>query len=373
MSKIMVVCGFPDSLLHFRGELLAAFQESGLIVHVAAPDVPRECDARLALEERGYVVHCTPLQRAGVNPFGDLVYMLKLFFLFRKIKPKYVFLYTVKPVIFGAIAAKFANIEKRIALVTGLGYAFVDGGGERALVSRVVPALYKLAMRCINKVFFQNDDDYKLFLRLGILPPRNSVCVVNGSGVNIVDYCPAALPSGLSFLMIARLLGDKGVREYVAAARAIKTRNPEIIFSLVGWIDENPDAVSAVELGEWVERGDIEYLGKLSDVRPAIATSSVYVLPSYREGLPRTVIEAMAMGRPIITTDAPGCRDTVIDGVNGYLVPVRAVDKLIEAMLVFRDDPSLVTKMGSESRRMAEEKYDVRMVNKIMLQEIGIE
>jgi glycosyltransferase involved in cell wall biosynthesis len=152
----------------------------------------------------------------------------------------------------------------------------------------------------------------------------------------------------------------------------MKAQYPDVWFGLVGWIDENPDAISNAELDAWVEEGNIEFLGRLDDVRPAIADASVYVLPSYREGTPRTVLEAMAMGRPIITTDAPGCRETVVDGDNGFLVQGQSVDALVDAMQKFIDDPTLADKMGRRSRDIAEEKYDVRKVNAVMLREMGI-
>ena len=172
--------------------------------------------------------------------------------------------------------------------------------------------------------------------------------------------------------MIGRLLGDKGVREFAEAARKIKALHPEVRFNVVGWIDSNPDAIAQSELDAWVADGTLEFLGKLDDVRPAIAACTVYVLPSYREGTPRTVLEAMAMGRPIITTDAPGCRETVIDGDNGFLVPVQSVDALVDAMLKFIEDPALAPRMGRRSRQIAEDKYDVHKVNAVMLREMGI-
>jgi glycosyltransferase involved in cell wall biosynthesis len=173
-------------------------------------------------------------------------------------------------------------------------------------------------------------------------------------------------------LLIARLLGDKGIREYAQAAQRIRAIHQDVRFSLVGWIDENPDAITQAELDAWTVAGDLVYLGRLEDIRPAIAACSVYVLPSYREGTPRTVLEAMAMGRPIITTDAPGCRETVIDGDNGFLVPVRSVDALVEAMQRFVQDPGLAARMGQRSRQLAEEKYDVHKVNAVMLKEMGL-
>lgn len=197
-------------------------------------------------------------------------------------------------------------------------------------------------------------------------------CVVNGSGVDVDEYTTMPLPKQPRFLLIGRLLGDKGVREYALAAAKVKAHYPNAHFLLVGWIDDNPDAISQKELDSWIESGTLEFLGKLGDVRPAIADCRVYVLPSYREGTPRTVLEAMAMGRAIITTDAPGCRETVVEGENGYLVPVRDSEALANAMLHCIENPDDVSAMGTVSRQIAVNKYDVHKVNQVMLKEMGI-
>lgn len=202
--------------------------------------------------------------------------------------------------------------------------------------------------------------------------------VVNGSGVNVADFNVLPLPVTvdqkvkISFLLIARLLVDKGIREYAEAAKIIKHKYPYVEFNLVGWIDENPSAIDQQELDQWVASNTLNYWGKLSDVRPAIAESSVYVLPSYREGTPRTVLEAMAMGRAIITTDAPGCRETVINGDNGFLVEVKSVESLVKAMEKLILQPELITQMGIRSREIALHKYDVHQVNAHMMQEMGL-
>lgn len=211
-----------------------------------------------------------------------------------------------------------------------------------------------------------------------LLDADKPTVVVNGSGVNVQDFDVMPLPKDdagvvkASFLLIARLLGDKGVREYAESARIIKAQYPEAEFHLVGWIDDNPSAISKADLDEWIADSLLKYWGKLSDVRPAIAASSVYVLPSYREGTPRTVLEAMAMGRAIITTDAPGCRETVSHGVNGYLVGVKSVDDLVQCMQYFIEDPKLIEYMGQRSREIALNKYDVHQVNKHMMAEMDI-
>jgi len=279
--------------------------------------------------------------------------------------------YTIKPVIYGSIAAWFARVPHRFALITGLGYAF-QGEGRRGALRNLVQRLYAIALQRTHKVFFQNHDDEALFRSNGILKSSLPSAVLNGSGVDVGAFDLAPLPSEPVFLLIARLLGDKGVREYVQAGREIRLTRPDVKFLLVGWIDESPDAIRQSELDAWIQEGVVEFLGRMADVRPAIAKASVYVLPSYREGTPRTVLEAMAVGRAIITTDAPGCRETVVDGVNGLLVPVREVAPLVAAMQQLLDSPRLLSSMGQQSRRLVIEKFDVHKVNAVMLNEMGI-
>ena len=371
--KFLLIAGLADSLLNFRGPLIAALQARGLQVHVAAPDLFAGHPMLQQLESQGLTVHSVPMLRTGTNPLADLKTFWALWCVMRRVRPHYVMGYTIKPVIYGSLAAWLAGVPQRFALVTGLGYAF-QGEGQRGRLQALVQRLYALALSQVDKVFFQNPDDETLFRQRGILAVGTPSCVVNGSGVDVGSFSVAPLPPGLPrFLLIARLLGDKGVREYAQAARRIRAVHPGVRCALVGWIDSNPNSITQAELDTWVNEGIVEFLGRLSDVRPAIADSSVYVLPSYREGTPRTVLEAMAMGRAIITTDAPGCRETVVDGDNGSLVPVKSVDGLEQAMLKFISDPALAARMGRRARQVAEEKYDVHKVNAVMLREMGIE
>jgi glycosyltransferase involved in cell wall biosynthesis len=373
LKTFLLIASFPDSLIKFRGPLLRALVAKGLDVHVAAPDLADVPDIRTELEALGITLHEIGLKRTGTNPVADLATVAELWRLMRRIRADYVLGYTIKPVIYGSLAAWLACVPNRFALVTGLGYAFTgEASGKRGLLRRLIQRLYRFGLSKSRKVFFQNPDDEALFRQLGLLPADIPSCVVNGSGVDVADYALAPLPEKPSFLLIARLLGDKGVREYAQAARKVKAQYPDAVFQLVGWIDDNPDAISQQELDEWVNTGTVEFLGKLADVRPAVADCNVYVLPSYREGTPRTVLEAMAMGRPVITTDAPGCRETVTDGDNGFLVPVKAVDELAAAMVKFLENPELVAGMGERSRLVAEQKYDVHRVNEFMLGEMGI-
>jgi glycosyltransferase involved in cell wall biosynthesis len=371
--KFLLVASLAESLINFRGPLIAALQARGLQVHVAAPDLPQGDPIRQRLQALGVVVHQVPLRRTGTNPVADVQTLWNLWRLMRRVRPGHMLGYTVKPVIYGSLAAWLAGVPRRFALVTGLGYAFQQqgqGGTLQALVQR----LYALALARVHAVFFQNPDDEALFRQRALVAPGARTCVVNGSGVDVGAFAVAPLPPGPPcFLLIARLLGDKGVREYAQAARRVRALHPGVRCLLVGWIDTNPDAFAQHELDAWVQEGAIEFLGRLQDVRPAIAACSVYVLPSYREGTPRTVLEAMAMGRAVITTDAPGCRETVVDGDNGFLVPVKSVNALAQAMERFITEPDLAARMGARSRQMAEEKYDVHKVNAVMLREMGFE
>lgn len=377
--KFLMISSFLPSVLNFRGKLLESIHAKGFEIHICAPDLNEFSDELNQLQNLGYHVHSVPMQRTGTNPIQDLKTLLALVALMRQIQPDYVLSYTIKPVIYGTLAAWIAGVSNKFALITGLGYAFQNvESGKRSIFQKLVHGLYAQALKHANKVFFQNPDDLKLFRDMHLLNAKKPAVVVNGSGVNVQDFDVMPLPENnegeakASFLLIARLLGDKGVREYAEAARIVKAKYPEAEFHLVGWIDDNPSAISQEELDAWVADKTMNYWGKLSDVRPAIQASSIYVLPSYREGTPRTVLEAMAMGRAIITTDAPGCRETVINGQNGYLVVVKSVDDLVQTMQYFIEDPKLIRYMGQRSREIALNKYDVHQVNKHMMTEMGM-
>ena len=377
--KFLMISSFLPSALNFRGKLLEAISLLGYEVHIMAPELNQFPDEHRKLIALGYQVHEIPMQRTGTNPVADLKLLKHLYQHIRQIQPDVVLSYTIKPVIYGTLAAWLAKVPQRFALITGLGYAFQNvESGQRSIFQKMVHGLYAQALKHAHKVFFQNPDDLKLFQDMHLLAADKPTVVVNGSGVNVQDFKVMPLPKNdagmvkASFLLIARLLGDKGVREYAEAARIIKQDYPEAEFHLVGWIDDNPSAIEQAELDRWIADQRLQFWGKLSDVRPAIAASSVYVLPSYREGTPRTVLEAMAMGRAVITTDAPGCRETVNHGVNGYLVAVKSVDELVQAMRYFIEDPKLIDYMGQRSREIALNKYDVHQVNRHMLTEMGM-
>lgn len=371
-EKIILSGGFSESLLNFRGSLLRELVVRGYDVITCAPDA--SSDIRAGLANLGVRYRHLPIERAGLNPVADLQTFWEFWRVFHKERPDLVLAYTAKPVIYSCLAARiFGRRPAAYAMITGLGYGFGGLSLKQRLIGWIVKRLYRLALRGAAGVFFQNPDDRDLFVRLGLVSTNMPITLINGSGVDLSVFSPCTLPKVTVFLLIARLLVDKGLREYYRAAQRLKARYPHARFLLAGNLDPNPLSIQDVELAGWQADGTIEYLGPLDDVRPAFAAARVYVLPSYREGTPRTVLEAMAMGRPIVTTDAPGCRETVVDGVNGYLVPVRDDMALEQAMERFIIEPELAERMGAESLRLAREKYDVHKVNAVILEAMGVE
>ncbi|HEX9964435.1 MAG TPA: glycosyltransferase family 4 protein [Allosphingosinicella sp.] len=368
--KVLLLGSYAPSLINFRGPLIAAMAERGHEVFAAAPDIDPDVAAKLV------AMGATPvpvvLGRTSLNPVATWRSGRKLRALVREIGPDVVIAYTIKPVVLGAAAARAARVPFFAAMITGMGYAFLGGLHPKRVAIRLVAMLmYRRALAAAQLVIFQNEDDRGDFRRLRLLPAGKASLIVNGSGVDLDRFTPEPVPGQISFLMIARYLRDKGIREYGAAAVRLKTEFPEVRVRLAGWLDEAPDAIGQSELDEMVAAG-VEDLGRLADVRPALADSAVYVLPSYREGTPRTVLEAMAIGRAVITTDAPGCRETVVDGENGLLVPVGDSDALYRAMRRFVEEPGLARAMGEASLRLVRKKYDVNKVNAAILEATGL-
>lgn len=334
----------------------------------------------------GAVYRPVQFNRTSTNPLGDVAFFLDLIALFKELKPDIVLNYTIKPIVYGSLAAKFAGVRHIYSVITGLGYVFLGETIRQKLLRFIISPLYRLAIASNKAIFFLNSDDRALFKKLKFINDGIRSVRIHGEGLDLRYYSISScendsgsdgvprsqLPGKIAFLMISRLIRDKGVYEFVAAARILKKRYPNIEFFLLGPLDSNPSAISASLLNQWVAEGVVEYLGVVKDVRPYIARCSVYVLPSYREGLPRSVLEAMAMHRPIITTNAPGCRETVREGVNGFLVPIRDAESLAQAMAKFIAQPHLVEIMGKCSRQIAEENYDVHKVNAVILKEMGL-
>lgn len=332
-----------------------------------APD--HDVASRSWLKAHGIVPVDYALQRTGMSPVRDLGSVLALRSLLRRYSPDVALCYYVKPVIYGMIAAWLAGVPQRYAMIEGLGFAFTEGqrpSWRRAVLQRVVAMLYRGALRLADRVIFLNPDDRREFIDRGLVLPAHAV-ILGGIGLDLQEWPYAEADAGAAtFVMVGRLLRDKGVEEYVAAAKALRPEYPHARFLLVGGHDENPAAVPLTEVQSWVDAGLVEWPGHVS-VREWLAQACVFVLPSYREGVPRSTQEAMAAGLPVITTDVPGCRETVVEGRNGFLVPVRDVAALAEAMRYFLDRPERIVPMGVESRKLAEEHFDVYKQNRKLL------
>jgi glycosyltransferase involved in cell wall biosynthesis len=370
MARILVIASYTPSLVLFRGDMLGEFRARGHEVICCSPSP--DSQTLRQLEDLGVSHLEFRLQRTGMNPMADLATMRDLRRLMAEVRPDHVLSYTIKPVIYGSLAARMQKVPAIHAMITGLGTTFLGSGLKGTLLNTFARFMYRAALKKCRTVFFQNLDDRQLFLDGGLVE-ENKTAMINGSGVNLDRFTVAPVPKGRQeFLMIGRLIKDKGIGEFIAAARLIKSRHPEVAFRVVGMFDNHPGSITRRQMDEWTTEGLLTYDGPTDDVRGALAGCTVYCLPSYREGMPRSVLEAMATGRAIITTDAPGCRDTVDEGGNGFLVPVRDPDALAAAMERFIADPDLAPRMGGVSRGLAEEKFDVRRVNEKILGSMGL-
>lgn len=352
-------------MLNFRGPLIRDLVSTGVEVHALAPDYDDEL--RQKIQELGANPVDFQLTRTGMNPVRDGIDMLQLTSLLRRLRPDVTLGYFIKPVIYGTLAAWLAGVPRRVAMIEGLGYVFTVSSDRqswrRRLLKNLVSALYRFSLGRAHQVIFLNKDDLAEFIAERLVYAEKAVNL-GGIGVDLSDWPKApAHVQPITFLLAARLLREKGIVEYAEAARLVKALHPKVCFVLLGGLDPNPGGLSQAEVQAWATEGLLEWPGHV-DVKPWLAKTSVYVLPSYyREGVPRSTQEAMAMGRAVITTNAPGCRETVDDGVNGVLVPVRDVAALAAAMLRFVESPALIASMGQGSRRLAEERFDVVKIN----------
>jgi glycosyltransferase involved in cell wall biosynthesis len=353
------------SLGNFRGPLIHALCNAEVKVLALAPDY--DDDTRATVAAFGATPVDCRLKRTGMNPLNDALDTLHLALLLRRLSPDIILGYTVKAVIFGTVAAWLARVPRRFAMIEGLGFVFSETIGKlslkRRFLRRAVLFLYRIALARADRVMFLNPDDVAECVINGVVSREKASCL-GGIGVDLAEW--GSVPSvtvPVTFLLAARLLREKGIVEYITAARLVKLKYPEVRFILLGGLDANPGGLGRAEVEAWAQEGIVEWPGHVS-VRQWLEQASVYVLPSYyREGVPRSTQEAMAMGRPVITTDSPGCRETVEQGVNGFMVPVRDASALEEAMLNFVRQPELIVTMGMASRSMAEAKFDVHKIN----------
>lgn len=362
-----MIGGFASSLINFRGPLLKRLVQD-FEVFAAAPYI--DDDIREKVEAIGANCISTAFERTGLNPAKDLKALLKFRKQIKEIAPDYVLAYTIKPVVFGLKAAKFKGV-KRYALITGKGSGFDETNLKSKAIAKVVKGLYRDTLKSVDGVIFQNADDQAFFEQNGLLTNTVQRGVIEGTGVDMVHYRLKNEPTfseKVKFLFIARLIKEKGIPELVEAAKLLKKKGCDFEVQLLGWVDPNPGGISQEEVDELHSSGLVNYLGTTDDVRPYIEAADVFVLPTYyNEGLPRTIQEAMAMKKPIITTDHPGCRETVEEGRNGFLIPTRDAQSLADAMERFIKEPEQVLIMGQQSHEMAKEKFDVNKINERLL------
>ncbi|MFT4851136.1 MAG: glycosyltransferase involved in cell wall biosynthesis, partial [Sediminicola sp.] len=309
-----------------------------------------------------------PIDKTGFNPFSDFKVLLSLYKTFKLEKPDLILTYTIKPVIWGGVAARLYGDARFYGLITGLGFAFQRGGFKRNLLGKIAKTLYKHALAKACGVIFQNPDNQQTFIDQKIVSAKRTHRVY-GSGVNVLSYIKTPLPEGGPvFLTIARLLGEKGLREFAQAAKLVKEKYPKARFQILGPEVSSPDGIKIEEVESWQKEGWIEYLGSTRDVRPYINKCNIFTLASYHEGMPRSVLEAMSIGRPILTTNVEGCRETVLEGMNGFLVAKKDAAALAERMIWFIENPDGWQTMGVESRTLAEKLFDVHKVNTSLLE-----
>lgn len=363
-KKICVVATDGASLVNFRGPFIKQLVADGYDVHCVS--IEPEFEMAKAMSALGAKYIQVAGDRVGTGVLSGFKMIKGYKAMFDSIKPDYCFLYMSKPIAFGGIAAKRSGVKHINILVNGLENAYYRTGIKDFIVRLVMSTAYRTVSDSADNVFFQNHDDMQYFTDHRILR-RNNATVVGGSGVDMQHFAKAPLPDGAVFLMVARLLWSKGIREFLDAVTRLKNACPECKVLLVGGLDNNDEALSEAELNQYIKKADIEYCGFAEDVRPFLQRCSVFVLPSYHEGLPRSVIEAMATGRAIITTDVPGCRETVKDGVNGFLATVKNSDSLYEKMMVLAQSAELRADMAEASYKLCQEKFDVNLVNKTMI------
>lgn len=368
-KKIILLSGSGDTVAWFRLDFLNEFLQKSYKVYVLAPGI--RDDLKPELINMGIEFIEIKLERKGFSLLNLISSVIELIRLFKEIQPNIIFSYTHKAILSGSLAAKISGFSNTFSLVTGTGHIFDNKTEKEKIIKFIGSLALRLALRFNKLVFFQNPDDQALFLKNNLVLSQKTK-LVNGSGVNLDKFSVSPLPLEPIFLCMARLIKSKGLKEFARAAKRVKNLHPKARFILYGYPDEHPDSIDENEIiSNWFNNFGVEYFGYSENPIDAIKECSVFVLLSYKEGTPRVVLEAMAMGRPIITTDAPGCRETVKNAVNGFLVPkfddleaANAMTKLLSA--------ELRNEMGKESRKFCESKFNVRDVNNILLSDMGV-
>ncbi len=359
-KRLLFIVNSPDFFLSHRLPVALAAQKAGYDVHIATPAGP----ATSRIKDIGFFHRIVPMSRSGRNPLLELISIWSLWRLMRHTKPDIVHLVTIKPVLYGGLVARMTRVPGVVAAISGLGAVFISQSLKAKLLRRLIASLYRMALGHKNsKVIFQNPDDKAMLKRLGAVQPEQAV-MVKGSGVDLLDYPVVPEPDGVPVVTFAaRLLKDKGVEEFVEAALHLKASGVQVRFWLIGSPDPgNPATILETELEGWRQEGVVEVLGCREDIPQLFAQSNIVVLPSYREGLPKVLIEAAASGRAVVTTDVPGCRDAIEPDKTGLLVPVRDPIALANAVERLIKDGELRKQMGRAGRELAEREFAIENV-----------
>lgn len=358
--RLLFVVNVDWFFLSHRLPIALEAQRQGYQVHIATGLT----DKLDELQSHGLVVHPLALDRSSAGLGNAWRTMVELWSVFRAVRPDVVHLVTIKPVLLGGLVARLAGVSAVVAAVSGLGFVFMAHGAKAAVRRWLVGGLYRVALGHPNlKVIFQNPDDLRSLAKVAHLPAAK-VAMIRGSGVDLARYAHVPMPGGVPVVLLAaRLLADKGVLEFVQAARLLKQRGCNARFVLVGTVDSaNPTSFTDAEVSAWLHDGVVEWWGHRADMPQVLAAAHLVVLPSYREGLPKILLEAAACGRAVVTTDVPGCRDAVTPGVTGILVPARNFLALSDALEALINDPIRCRDMGDAGRLLAEHSFDVRRV-----------
>lgn len=367
-KKVLLIASEAGSLVLFRGDLIKHLSRNNYEVYAAAPEINSEVKQKLV--ELGVRPIEFPLQRTGLNPVKDLNSIFQLKSIISKYQIDIVFPYTIKPVIYGSIAARIAGVPV-VSLITGLGFTFSASSTKAKLLQNITEIMYKVALRKNKTIIFQNSDDIELFLKRRVLSKKQQVEIVNGSGVNLDKYSFRVnknKTTRIVFLIVARLIEEKGINLFIESAKVLKEDFPNAEFHVIGSPGNSPSAIKLEKLEELHRSNTIVYHGHKRNVPDYLFASDVFVLPTfYREGVPRSILEALSVGMPIITTDTPGCKETVLKDINGMLIEPKSLNTLISAMRYFLENPDKIQEMGVNSRKLAEDKFDVDIINKKIL------
>ena len=368
MKKMIVISPKNRSIYNFRGDLIKKIINKGYQVIATGPN-QENLDEVLKL---GVSFREVKLKKDKVDILSDIEYCKKLKQIIKEEQPDVVFSYTIKPVIYGSIAAKKSGVKEIYAMVTGLGRLFASNSFKTKVIRWVSSILYRKAFNCCNKVIFQNNDDIEQLVKLGVINKEKTV-KVNGSGVNMSKFKYVDNPLNDTFLMVARIIKEKGIIEYLKAAEIVKEKYPQAKFILLGGFDNSIGSLKQEDIDYYVKNKIVEFPGETNNVFNYYKDSMCFVLPSYyREGLPRTILEAMAVGRPVITTDWTGCREAIEDGANGFLIPVKDEKTLSEKMIYMIENHDTAKKISSENNKKCKKIYDVDVVNREMLKIMNI-